>query len=250
MELETAQPTQASDDSTAHYQSTAPLVRARLPTESFALAETLATVPDLQVTCASHVATGEEAIMPLVWFQTPADDSSLAAALEGDPTVAGAEQLVNTDDRSLYRIEWTHDIRSICQILLNSTASLLDATANERYWCVEILYSDREALQETSTFCEQYNVSFEIEALRTLDPELTTQCGLTAAQYEALTVACRLGYFAVPREADLNEVAETIGISHQALSERLRRAHETLITAVLGETTSTLDGPPVAPNPK
>ena len=37
-----------------------------------------------------------------------------------------------------------------------------------------------------------------------------------------------------PREADLGDVADRLDISHQALSERLRRGHTNLIKETIG----------------
>jgi predicted DNA binding protein len=241
MGAETTHAVQTAEDSTVHRQPTATLITGRLPTEAFALEDTLSTVPDLSVSCASLVTAGETAPLPLLWFQTDAPET-LASALASDPTVAGADPLVHTDDRHLYRMEWTPDIRSLCQILLNTQAILIDACANETHWTVEILYPDRENIRQTSEFCEHYNLSFEIDSLRSLDPDQTTQCGLTSAQYEALTVAYQHSYFTVPREVDLNDIADELGVSHQAVSERLRRAHHTLITTVLGGAGQTLAG--------
>ena len=52
---------------------------------------------------------------------------------------------------------------------------------------------------------------------------------LTQRQEEALLEANRLGYYKVPRERRLKEVAEEMGMSSAALSELLRRAEERLI---------------------
>lgn len=54
--------------------------------------------------------------------------------------------------------------------------------------------------------------------------------GLTSEQYEALTEAIQYGYFEIPRDISLVELAAELDISHQALSERLRRAYRTLIS--------------------
>jgi predicted DNA binding protein len=245
MATEITHAAQTAEDDTAHRQPTATLITGRLPTEAFALEDTLSTVPDLSVSCASLVTAGETASLPLLWFQTDAPDT-LDTALASDPTVAAADPLVHTDNRHLYRMEWTPDIRSLCRILLTTQAILVDAYANETHWTVEILHPDRENIRHTSEFCEQYNVSFEIDSLRSLDPDQTTQYGLTAAQYEALTVACQRGYFKVPREVDLEAVATELGISHQAASERLRRGHQTLITTALGGAGPTLADSPAA----
>jgi predicted DNA binding protein len=232
-----------TDRTDRHHSAT--LVTAQLPTEEFALDETLMSVPDLSVDCASLVTAGQTATLPLLWFQTTAPEM-LAAALENDSTVTAADALVQTDDRHLYRMEWEPSLGWLCQLLLNSQAILQAASANESHWHVEILYPDRETISQTSTHCEQYNLSFEIESIRTLDPDQTTQYGLTPPQYEALTLACERGYFTVPREVDLEGLAEEIGVSHQALSERLRRGHQTLINTMLGGPGTTLTAAPAA----
>ena len=49
---------------------------------------------------------------------------------------------------------------------------------------------------------------------------------LTKAQIRTLRVAYRLGFFEVPREATAQEVADQLGVSQSALSEKLRRIHQ------------------------
>lgn len=42
-------------------------------------------------------------------------------------------------------------------------------------------------------------------------------------------MAVEKGYFSVPRETKLDEIAEALGIIRQAASERIRRAAETVL---------------------
>ncbi len=58
---------------------------------------------------------------------------------------------------------------------------------------------------------------------------------LTAKQLETLQAAVDHGYYEVPRETKLKDLADEFDCSHQALSERLRRTHGTLATAVLAQ---------------
>jgi len=60
------------------------------------------------------------------------------------------------------------------------------------------------------------------------DEELETTAALTEPQQEAIAEAYRQGYYDVPREISLEELANELDISHQALSERLRRANRVL----------------------
>lgn len=59
---------------------------------------------------------------------------------------------------------------------------------------------------------------------------------LTAEQRQALEAAYEAGYFDVPREIRLSELAADLGRSQGALSEILRRATRRLIKAQLGQT--------------
>jgi hypothetical protein len=59
------------------------------------------------------------------------------------------------------------------------------------------------------------------------------QVGVTPEQREALVAALEAGFYEAPQGATMAEVADTIGISQQALSERLRRAHGNLLSNVL-----------------
>jgi len=53
--------------------------------------------------------------------------------------------------------------------------------------------------------------------------------GLTDRQREAVRTAYELGYFDIPRQASLEDVAAELGITASSLSERLRRAQTHLV---------------------
>lgn len=56
---------------------------------------------------------------------------------------------------------------------------------------------------------------------------------LTVLQKETLELALDQGYYDVPKKASLHDLAADLGVSHQALSERLRRAHRNLAAAAV-----------------
>lgn len=57
---------------------------------------------------------------------------------------------------------------------------------------------------------------------------------LTARQFEAIDVARDLGYYAVPREASLLDVATVLDCSESAASTLLRNGEQALVNAALG----------------
>ena len=58
---------------------------------------------------------------------------------------------------------------------------------------------------------------------------MANPAGVTDKQRKALTRAFESGYYDIPRGVTTEELATDLGISHQALSERFRRAHKGLI---------------------
>lgn len=223
-----------SESTGGQQQENATLVTARIPAEEFALHETFATIPGLGVECAHLVATGNEALIPLLWIKTD-DYDGLKTALADDPSVSAAEELIHADDRRLYRMQWDYEVRLLCQMILNSETILLDGYGSADHWTFELLFPSRDALQRTCESCETYDLTYTIDRIRGLrgDRSQTTRLGLTPEQHEALAAAYKHGYFRVPRQITLDELAEVLGISHQALSERLRRGHDALIRETL-----------------
>nr|WP_255473553.1 helix-turn-helix domain-containing protein [Halogeometricum sp. CBA1124] len=61
---------------------------------------------------------------------------------------------------------------------------------------------------------------------------------MTDLQRETLALAIRRGYFEVPRSATLSDLAAELGVSKQAVSERLRRALALLARDAVGESPS------------
>lgn len=58
---------------------------------------------------------------------------------------------------------------------------------------------------------------------------------LTARQRDALTAAWTVGYYEMPREADLDEVADRLDCATSTASDLLRRAERKVIADALGE---------------
>ena len=203
-----------------------------LPAENFALSQTLESVDDVDIECERLVETGRESVAPLLWVRG-SDQEAIEAALKADPTTEAVELLSSFDGEWLYRMEWIDRVDLVLQMLTNSEATVLEAWTDRGRWYLRVLYPNRDKLSKTVEFCEERGIGFDVERIREMEGDPSGRYGLTSEQFAALTTACEAGYFAVPREADLDELAEQLNISHQALSERLRRGQEALITETL-----------------
>lgn len=153
-----------------------------------------------------------------------------------DPTVTDVTQLVNTAVRRLYRVSVREDEESMTtfQIWPELNISLLDLTGTQEGWELHVRIPDREALFQFYEECEKRHIQYRLDAIyEEGDAKTQAEAQLTNNQREVLLTAPECGYYQIPRQASLAEVADRCGISSQAASERLRRGTRTLIDATL-----------------
>ncbi|MFC6838162.1 helix-turn-helix domain-containing protein [Halomarina ordinaria] len=208
------------------------IVNARIPAEEFALHHTLSTVPEVEFETEQIVETGDDVVMPLVWARG-SDTEAIRQALEEDPSTDNVDVLAEFDDELLCQMDWTGQVQLVVQMVTNSRATILNARSEGDSWEFKVLYPTRDSLSKTHDFCESQGLTFEVRSIQVMEGEPSGLYGLTDEQYEALATAFEQGYFSVPRRAELNELAADLGLSHQALSERLRRGHRALIRNTL-----------------
>lgn len=202
-----------------------------LPPEDFALARTFEAVPDLTVEVERMVADPDDRVMPYLWT-TDAEPDAVGEALRADPTTASAVELDRTSGGTLFRVRWAEGVRETTRCLLRSDPVVLTGSAAARGWEFQIRFERRSNLAALQRGLDDADAELQ----RIHPPETPTvdgQFALTAKQREALTAALEAGYFAVPRDATLSDLAGDLGVSSQALSKRLRRGHEAVCRQVL-----------------
>lgn len=175
-----------------------------------------------------------------VLFWAQGDDSeAFDAALEDDRTVTVLRSF-DAGDRRLYRVRLTGEgVNLDLYPVLVETASLVRrATATHEGWRCRLCFADRSALERFVEACRERDVGFDIVRLHEWRSPRHPQFGLTDTQRETLETAFEVGYFEVPREQDLTALAERLGVSDTAASQRLRRGLSTLL-----ERTVALDDP-------
>ena len=209
------------------------IVRGTVPANEFALSHTLETLPDLEFDIERIVDSGDRAVMPLLWVRGPDEEAAVLAAFEEDPTVDEVETLASFDGEWLFRMEWIDNVELVVRMLTNAEAAILDAYGNRDRWKLRMMFSERDHLSKVHDFCNDHGLTFDVESVRDLDGEPAGRFGLTTEQFEALTTAARRGLYAVPREVTLEELADEFDVSHQALSERLRRGTGALVEDTL-----------------
>lgn len=217
------------------------IVRGRVPASEFALAETLSSVPDMELEVDRIVETADDRVMPLLWVRG-ADPTTVSTVIKDDPSVQNVEQLSIFEDgehqEQLYRMEWVSEIELVLQVLTTPEATIREAYGEGESWFLQMFYPTRDTLTETIDYCKDNDLTFDIESIHEMEGNPSGRYGLSEVQHRALTAAAEAGYYHVPRDTTLQELAADLDVSHQALSERLRRAIDTLLAETV------LVGPP------
>ena len=109
-------------------------------------------------------------------------------------------------------------------------------TGTNSTWLFRLRSASRDALSEFQNDCVEKGITIEIRRVADNpdDPD-GNRFELTPKQHEAVLIALESGYFDVPRETSLTELAEEIGISRQAYSRRLNRGLRGLLLNTLGD---------------
>ncbi|WP_231184350.1 bacterio-opsin activator domain-containing protein [Haladaptatus sp. DYF46] len=213
------------------------VVEVEIPADEFALWETLTEHENLEFEIERVVAHENDRVMPFVWASGGTKDTK--TILENDSSVENLQLLADLEDEQLYQMEWTDHIQTLIHILVDEEATVLSASGNSSHWHLRILFPDRDALSQTYDYCRENDLSLDIRNIYQLDQGRKGRFGLTDDQQDTLTLAFQKGYYDIPREASAENLAGELDVSHQAVSERLRRGHRSLVknTLIIGRET-------------
>ncbi|WP_255167698.1 helix-turn-helix domain-containing protein [Natrononativus amylolyticus] len=205
------------------------VVELESPADRLGVSETFERLPTFEFQIAGMIGASP----PLVWVSGP-DRHAVEAALEADPTVDVIASLADaSDDRWLFRLEFGPELEEFHEIVSENNGAVLEAAAQDGTWSLKLLFHDRDSLSAAHSVFEDREFQVSIKRVTSLDDPSGGTSPLTSTQYETIVKANELGYFDVPRKVTLQELASELDISHQALSERLRRSHAALVSEEL-----------------
>ena len=205
--------------------------------EDFVLAETIERVPEKVLEFERLVPTSED-LLPYLWA-TEGEIAAFEEAAVADSSVETLCRVATFDDGALYRVTWTDCADRLLAWLRERDAVVLQAETKRERWLVKLRVDSPDALGSLQTYCREQDISFEIVRLYEMTEPKMGQYNVSEKQRELLVLALEMGYFEVPRKTKLEDVAERIGISSKAASERLRRGQTNLLsnTLTVGEPT-------------
>ncbi len=204
----------------------------RLPSQQFALGETLRSHPDVRVEFERVVTHSQEWIMPFLWASGPSLEG-FDAAIRTDPTVADVTVADRFDGVLLYRVVWSDSVQTKINEIFDRAGALLRAVGQGESWEIVVRFDTREPFGELRQHFEQGDTNFVLERLFSPSKPEHPEFLLTESQRETLALAVQQGYYSVPRQTTLQVLADQLQVSQSAVSERLRRAILTMARQTL-----------------
>ncbi|QSG01769.1 helix-turn-helix domain-containing protein [Natranaeroarchaeum sulfidigenes] len=199
----------------------------RVPAGEFELGRILTVAGTTSIELESLVPTGE-ATVPLFWIHDVSRDS-FTERIEEHPTVNDATTVDVFEGRTLFTLDWDANQDHLFAGIGEYDGHLLSAVGTADTWKFEIRFPEHELLTKFTDHCERASISLEITRIyNPTEPDAGPWYGLTERQREAMELAIQMGYYEIPRGCTTNELAAELGISDQAVTERLRRAIVTL----------------------
>lgn len=200
--------------------------------DSFELGRILGVSSDAGVELDRVVPLGDS-IIPLVWVYGT-EGEALEQRVMKHPSVERFEVREVHDDRRLIAIDWRASRDLLIQGVTEVGAQVLAGTGSGSAWRFDLRFPDREALGEFQEFCDNGDIDFEVLRINNpSQPDSGPWYGLSEPQREAMELAHREGYFEIPRRISTKELGARLGISDQAVTERLRRGTSRLLDNTL-----------------
>ncbi|MEF8914989.1 helix-turn-helix domain-containing protein [Natronomonas sp.] len=198
-----------------------------------ALANSIEAVPEATLRIERTYATDPERPIAFIWVPAP-DIEAFDSALAADPSVADFERIRDIDGECLYRIQAAAGRAVITYPKwVEVGGERLKAYYDDGWWHARTRYPSREALSEYREYLQDKDVTFRLKRLYDSGHRDGDGPTLTDEQRETLELAYERGYFEVPRSISTSELADELGVSNQAVSERLRRASARLVEDAL-----------------
>ena len=224
---ERTQPVRTPTPQVSPVDTAASTARFTLPAEEFALADLFERVPAARVECESAVANPAD--HTLLGVETDSPESAVSTALRADPNVGAVDRFGERADGWLYRVIWEGRPYRLIQRLVAADVTLVSMRGRGGEWKLRLLAPNREGISRANDIMDDLDCEAECRSVSTVDGEGSDHSRLTDEQREALVMAFEAGYYEVPRDVTAEDVATDLGISHQALSERFRRAYRQIV---------------------
>jgi predicted DNA binding protein len=209
------------------------LATVELPADAFVLDSALRENPGIRVRLERVIPAGSTFI-PYFWASDDSIDA-IEAALGADDDIASFEVLDSTDGETLVRAEWAEDIDGVLDALATANGSILEGVSEANTWTVSLRFPDHDDLSTFYRECADRDIRIDVQSIH--NPGIPETLGIgfdiTEAQREALMTALEEGYYDVPRNINLTDLAAELRLSDTATKQRISRGTAALLRATL-----------------
>jgi predicted DNA binding protein len=216
-----------------------------VPVTAAPLGSLLAGRPGVTVEIDRRVRTDRSGLY--AWVDGIARDD-LLAAVRDDEAVETAVVVDELRGRLLVWLDLAGGTTPLFEITTRPGGRLVGAAGTADGWTLYLQFPCQRAVSSFYEACVDGGIAAELRQIHHHEAGLGggDGHGLSTAQHEAVRIAFETGYFEVPRETTIAELAERLDVSEQAVSERLRRGLHRLLAATVAdeadETAETDDG--------
>ncbi|RQG96264.1 helix-turn-helix domain-containing protein [Natrarchaeobius oligotrophus] len=160
---------------------------------------------------------------------TADDPNAVVETLDAHPAITDLEVLKSTGSRSLGKYETTDT--ALYEFVEASKLPIEFPVVVRNGWFEFDLTGTREELERLRTTIEAAGGAYELQSIvSTTDDDAL----VTDRQREVLEAAIRAGYYEVPRECTLADLAATLDVDKSTASTVLRRGEATVLKWFLG----------------
>ncbi|WP_117593162.1 helix-turn-helix domain-containing protein [Haloprofundus halophilus] len=205
-----------------------------IPVESFALAETFDRVPDVHVEVDRLATHSREWVLPFLWVSSESESTEVVReTVADDSTVDELTVVGEWASIALYNVHWSESVQQLVDEITDQHGVALSARAHDGKWSLRLRFVDRSIFEDFRTYFDDHDLRFELVRIREMQEPKQREYGLTTPQRETLVTAFEMGYFTVPRKTNITDLADELGVSPNAVSQRLRRANASLVQNTL-----------------
>ena len=204
------------------------IIEFTIASDSFPFGQSTSGDPSVRVQLERLVPIGEDRI-PFLWA-TGQEFKQFEQHLRNSDIIKDVEVVTRVGDSVLYYTEWYTDKETFLNGVSDTNGTIMEAHGDGD-WSFTVRFRDHADLTRFHQYYQEHDFPVHIDRVYAPDEESQTEYGfgLTPEQRETLIMAVEKGYFSVPRETKLEEIAEAVEITQQAASERVRRGAETVL---------------------
>ncbi|WP_158058603.1 helix-turn-helix domain-containing protein [Halorussus halophilus] len=199
-----------------------------IPSEDFPLGGIFDAIPDVTIEIERVVPT-KKAILPYFWVRNVPVER-VQKTLEDQGALDSFTVIDDLGEQGLFRADWDINTEGVLTGIIDSDLTLLAATGTQENWEFEFRAEVNDQIKNFQQYCTAHDIRVELTRLHSVgEANNKGQYSLTSDQREALLLAYNNGYYEVPAQTNLEELAAEIGISRQSFTDRLRRGNSNLI---------------------